>query len=43
VSFLFTMTFLNRFRAEILYWLVLFSALALNIYYLKENDKKEKD
>ena len=28
------MTFLNRFRAEILYWFVIFSGVAYNINYL---------
>lgn len=33
--FLVSMTFLNRFRAEILYWFILFAACAYNIYVLK--------
>jgi hypothetical protein len=33
--FVISMTFLNRFRAEILYWLILYSAIAYNIYYVK--------
>jgi hypothetical protein len=39
LGFVVTMTFLNRFRAEILYWCVLFCASAYNIYVLKPQDK----
>lgn len=35
ICFLISMTFLNRMRAEILYWLILFSACAYNIYIIK--------
>jgi len=35
LSFLVTMTFLNRFRAEILYWLILYTAIAYNLYVLQ--------
>lgn len=34
------MTFMNRLTAEILYWLVMFTACAYNIYYLKEEEQK---
>jgi O-antigen ligase len=35
ISFIISMTFLNRLRAEILYWCLLYIACAYNIYYLK--------
>ncbi|MEP7702672.1 O-antigen ligase family protein [Paraglaciecola sp. 25GB23A] len=35
ISFIVSMTFLNRLRAEILYWCLLYIACAYNIYYLK--------
>lgn len=38
LSFIITMTFLNRFRAEILYWLILYCACAYNIYVVKSSD-----
>ena len=38
ITYLVAVTFLNRSRAEILYWLVLFCAVAYNIYYLKNKD-----
>lgn len=43
-------TFINQFRAQILYWMFLFLALAIKIYYFqplaeaaKEDQKNEKD
>jgi hypothetical protein len=44
ISFLVGMTFLNRMRAEILYWCILYSACAYNIYVLKflPNETKTK-
>ncbi|OZG73429.1 hypothetical protein BTA51_10410 [Hahella sp. CCB-MM4] len=36
IAFLLAMTFINRLRAEVLYWLVLFSACAYNLYVLKK-------
>ena len=39
-AFIIAMSFMNRFRAEILYWLVLFTASAYNIYVLKAYEKK---
>lgn len=39
ISFLVSMSFLNRSRAEILYWLVMISACAYNIYVLKDQNK----
>ena len=35
LCFIVSMTFLNRFRAEILYWCILFCSIAYNIYVLK--------
>lgn len=35
ITFAISMTFINRMRAEILYWLILYSACAYNIYVLK--------
>lgn len=35
IAYIVAMTFMNRFRAEILYWLVLFTACAYNIYVVK--------
>ena len=39
ITFLVAMSFLNRFRSEILYWCVLFTACAYNIYVLKVDKK----
>ena len=38
LGFIVAMTFMNRMRAEVLYWLFLYAACAYNIYVLK-NDK----
>ncbi len=35
ICFIVSMTFLNRLRGEILYWCILYCAIAYNIYYLK--------
>lgn len=35
IAFIVAMSFMNRFRAEILYWCVLFTACAYNIYVVK--------
>jgi O-antigen ligase len=35
ITFAVSMTFLNRMRAEVLYWLILYSACAYNLYVLK--------
>jgi hypothetical protein len=43
LSFLISMTFINRFRAEIFYWLILFTACAYNIYIVKPNKEKKKN
>jgi O-antigen ligase len=43
ICFIVSMTFLNRLRGEILYWCILYCAIAYNIYYLKpiaEMDRK---
>lgn len=40
ICFMITMTFLNRMRAEVLYWLVLYSACLYNIYILKPQISK---
>ncbi len=39
-SYLIAMSFMNRFRAEILYWLILYTACAYNIYVLKSRGRK---
>jgi O-antigen ligase len=40
LCFVVSMTFLNRLRAEMLYWCVLFTAIAYNIYVLKDPTKQ---
>ena len=39
ISFLVSATFINRLRSEMLYWLVLYSACAYNIYVIKTSEK----
>lgn len=39
IAFIVAMSFMNRFRAEILYWCVLFTACAYNIYVVKATDR----
>lgn len=39
IAFIVAMTFLNRMRAEILYWCILYSACAYNIYVLRAETK----
>lgn len=39
ISFLVAMTFLNRMRAEVLYWLILYTACLHNIYIVKNTKK----
>jgi len=41
ISFLVTATFMNRFRAEALYWIILYTACAYNIYVLTGKNKQE--
>lgn len=40
ISYLVAASFINRSRAEILYWLILFILVAFNIYVLKNVDTK---
>lgn len=42
IAFIVAMTFLNRLRAEILYWCILYTAIAYNIYVLKYKVKPEE-
>ncbi|MCL1479012.1 MAG: hypothetical protein MH219_16550 [Marinobacter sp.] len=35
LGYLVTSTFINQFRAEILYWTILFLAVAIKVYYLR--------
>lgn len=35
LSYLVSGTFINRFRAEILYWVILFLAIGVNVYFLQ--------
>jgi O-antigen ligase len=39
IVFIVAMSFLNRMRAEVLYWLILYSACAYNIYVLKKHNQ----
>ncbi|HED36470.1 MAG TPA: O-antigen ligase domain-containing protein [Gammaproteobacteria bacterium] len=41
LSFLIAMSFMNRLRAEILYWFILYTACAYNIYVLKPSKGDE--
>lgn len=41
IAFMIAMTFMNRLRAEILYWCVLYTAIAYNIYVLKRHTEDE--
>ncbi len=43
VAFMVAMTFMNRFRAEILYWCVLFTACAYNIHILQPKRIAEEE
>ncbi|MEP1446587.1 MAG: O-antigen ligase family protein [Paraglaciecola sp.] len=44
ICFIVTMTFLNRMRAEVLYWLILYCACAYNVYVLRNSfDDKTVD
>ena len=42
LAFIVGMTFINRMRAEILYWLILYAACAFNIYVLKSQAENSK-
>lgn len=37
LSFIVSMSFMNRLRAEVFYWIILFIACAYNVYYLKNH------
>ena len=41
IAFIIAMSFMNRFRAEILYWCILYIACAYNIYVLKYTTTRE--
>src|SRR5690554_748719 len=41
ISFLIAASFINRARAEVFFWLIMFIAVASNIYYLKFNNKSK--
>ncbi|WP_133470509.1 O-antigen ligase family protein [Paraglaciecola marina] len=40
ITFIVTMTFLNRLRAEVLYWIILYTACVYNVYILKPQETK---
>jgi len=42
IGFIITMTFLNRYRAEVLYWLVLYTICAYNIYIIIPKQKNRE-
>lgn len=42
LSFITAGTFINRSRAEVLYWLVLFIACAVNIFFIQHQSKDKK-
>lgn len=42
LAFVIAMTFVNRLRADVFYWCILYSACAYNIYYI-QSSKLEKD
>ena len=41
-SFIVAMSFLNRMRAEVLYWFILYTACAYNIYIIQKQTKPDK-
>jgi hypothetical protein len=43
IGYLAAGTFINRFRAEILYWMILFLAVAIKVYYLQLRESKSED
>lgn len=43
ISFIVSMTFLNRMRAEVLYWLIMLASAAYNVYVLKKYTSKIKN
>ncbi|MBW8191629.1 O-antigen ligase family protein [Neiella marina] len=42
IAFVIAMTFLNRMRAEVLYWCILYTACAYNVYVLKTRPLVQK-
>ena len=40
LGYLAAATFIDRFRAEVLYWMILFLAVAINVYYLQHQQVK---
>lgn len=40
LAYLVSGTFINRFRAEILYWMILFLAVAIKLYYLQAKKRE---
>lgn len=42
LSFLVAASFIDRARSEMLYWLILFIAIASNIYYLRFSDPESR-
>jgi hypothetical protein len=42
ISYLISMCFLNRLRAEVLYWCILYSAIAYNLFVLQRNTRQAK-
>lgn len=43
LAFIITMTFINRLRADVLYWCILYSACAYNIYVIKHYESKSSN
>lgn len=43
LSFLVAATFIDRARAEVMYWLILYLAVAANIFYLRLNQPVQKE
>ncbi|WP_418140123.1 O-antigen ligase family protein [Marinobacter sp. MA] len=43
IAYLVAGTFVNRFRAEILYWMILFLAVAINVYYLRHRAESKRE
>jgi len=43
LSYLVPASFINRFRAEILYWMILLLAVAVNVYYLQKIRKNRQE
>ncbi|MCK7548612.1 O-antigen ligase family protein [Marinobacter koreensis] len=43
ISYLIPATFINRFRAEILYWMILFLLIGIKVYFLQPRKKAIED